>query len=534
MMATPLRLVIITLLFWFFLLTNVFADTTNINAENIASMCAEIPTADFSSLADASTHISSSTFETAKEEIPSHCNIEGYVSPSVGFVLRLPLNWNGKFFASGCGGFCGTTSHSLQYCKNALQKGYACIASDMGHKGSDGKWAFNNLQGEIDFGYRATHVVTLAGKAITEYYYGQSPDYAYFMGCSTGGRQGLIEAQRFPDDFDGIVSGMPPLHYAFNSMNLLWYGLAATDQQGSPTLDEPAIKRLHQAVISACDLDDGLKDGIIGHPTACDFDPQSLVCSGRENDQCLSQNEIKTVKKIYSGATTSSGEKLYFGAMPGSELNWLRTIFNFQEGASRLQKSRVEQFRYMFLWPDPGPVWQASDFDFDHDYKRLAMKEAFYNAANPDLRPFKAAGGKFILYQGWNDELAAPLASVDYYNTVEKTMGGRASTQDFFRLFMLPGANHCWGGDGAYAVDYLSYLEAWVERGEAPEKLMSAHIKPAGYADISPLTNPENILFTRPVYPYPIRAKYKGSGNGHKAENFVPINDSLNHIGNGR
>ena len=184
----------------------------------------------------------------------------------------------------------------------------------------------------------------------------------------------------------------------------------------------------------------------------------------------------------------------------------------------------------MFLWPDPGPSWQASDFDFDFDYKRLSMKEAFYSAANPDLRKFKTAGGKLILYQGWNDELAVPLSTVDYYNTVKKTMGGRLATQDFFRLFMLPGANHCRGGDGAYAVDYLRYLEAWVEEGKAPDKLTSAHIRDDAYTGLSFPSDSAKIEFTRPVYPFPIRAKYKGSGDFNDANNFVPAKDDIHPL----
>ena len=507
---------------------------------DLTAQCAALANADLSGVQDAPTQITQAGVVQASADNPAYCRAVGYVAPNVGFEIRLPSsNWNHKFLEVGCGGYCGKADISA--CDPALNKGYACIASDMGHqgRGDDAVWAYNNLQAELDYGFRATHVTALAGKAITGRFYSIAPAKSYYTGCSTGGRQGLVEAQRFPWDFDGIVAGAPAINLSATLLNILWASLAVEDKDGKPLFSQPDIQLLHNAALAKCDRDDGLKDGVISDPQACQFDPASLLCSTGGSSQCLSPEKVDAAKKIYSGPTTSTGKQIYpnaNGAMPGAELAFLS-----YEGGSPFSR---DFFRFLAFMPDPGPGWERRDFDFDRDYKRLGMVEALYGGTDPDLRRFKAAGGKLILYHGWADAGGGGIASlktVDYYETVEKTMGGRAATREFLRFFTMPGMGHCGGGAGANDFDYLGYLEDWVENDHAPDKMVGTHVDldtfvekfmqahpNATAADEDKwkaelrlfLQDPANRTFTRPVYPYPAYAQYKGKGDPNKAESF--------------
>jgi feruloyl esterase len=266
-----------------------------------------------------------------------------------------------------------------------------------------------------------------------------------------------------------------------------------------------------------------------------------LLCKSGENSGCLTQEKVDAIKKVYSGPTTSEGVKIYTGGpLPGSELNWISDIPGtaYVYGGDKVVPWSGEYFRYIGFMPAPGPGWNPQDFDFDRDYKRLRVAESLFGAAdNPDLRKFKAAGGKMILYQGGQDESDIPTDAVDYYETAEKTLGGRPSTQEFFRLFLIPGMNHCLGGAGAWAIDYVSYLEDWVERGQAPAVMIGSHLdmdefrhahpssEPNFAAEFEQFRNdPHNVKFTRPMYPYPVRARYQGNGDPNKAASFAPVN----------
>lgn len=487
-------------------------------AITMGEQCQALASTDFSGIPDAPTQVTEARVVEAAGDVPAYCRVEGYVIPQVGIEVWLPAsNWNGKFLKIGCGAFCGSTGPSLDWlCKGPLRKGYACIASDMGHRSSgfDGKWAFNNPQAEIDYGYRAAHVATLAGKTITEKYYSRAPARSYFLGCSTGGRQGLVEAQRFPWDFDGIVAGAPAMNLASIQMDYLWGTLAVSGGDGKPMFSVADLQGVHRAVLAECDEADGLKDGLLEDPRRCEFDPSRLVCRPGAKTECLSQVQVEALTKLYSGPPLRRGRIRTGGVMPGSELALDRSfILSFSQ----------DFFRYMAFLPDPGPKWQAQELDFDRDYERFGMMEALYGASNPDLRHFKAAGGKLILYHGWNDALISPLNTLDYYATAMNTLGGRAATQDFLRLFMIPGMNHCGEGEGAWAIDYLSYLEAWVEQGRAPEMMVSAHVKDTGLTDLRFPLDPAKVTFMRPVYPYPLWAKYKGAGDPNGIENFSPV-----------
>jgi len=487
-----------------------------------AADCRSLLSLDLSGIPDAPAQLMSSVPVPAGSGMPAHCVVRGYVNPNVGFEIKLPLSqWNGKFFHAGCGGYCGRAYDEKpekpifqRDCDIPVQKGYACITSDSGHKSGllDLNWAYNNTQALIDYAYRATHVATLAGKAIVKKFYQADPGYSYFMGCSGGGREGMVEAQRFPWDFDGVVVVAPSINITGNAMRLLWTSRALQDAAG-PVLKPEDLRLLYSAALSACDGDgdDGVVDGIIGDPSRCHFDPASVQCGRDRGRPCLSAGQVAAARTIYAGPRTSQGKPLFTGGnMPGSELGWLDT-----------RKLAGDIFRYSGFVPSPGPAWNSEQFDFDTDYKRFGMMESLMSATNPDLRQFKAKGGKLIAAQGWSDTAQVGMNIIDYYQTVQNTMGGRAQTEDFFRLFMLPGVGHCEGGAGADAVDYIAYLEKWVERGEAPAVMLSVRRK-AGAPLVFPLPS-DSISFSRPLYPYPARARYAGKGDANDAANFMAV-----------
>jgi hypothetical protein len=507
--------------------------------------CAGLMSVDFSGIQDAPVQLMSTTSIQTSARLPAYCRVQGYISPNIGFDLWLPTptHWNGKFFEYGSGGDGGSFPTDWPVCDNALRKGYACIVTDTGHKGSGGLWAVNNLQAYVDFAYRSTHLTAVAGKAITTQYYSKEPTQAYFEGCSTGGQEGLIEAQRFPWDFNGIIADAAWINDSDSSMHMVWGRRALTGKNGQPLMRRADVQRLHQAVLARCDMDDGVKDGIISNPLGCKFDPSELLCNPGQSNDCLSEEQVQAAKKVYSGPVNSRGEKLYPGGVAlGSELSWvdLGSDFISTDGLGSVSDWALLYFRYMTL-PPRGSHWEMSDYDFDRDPQRFASgtQESLLNAANPDLRKFKAAGGKLILVHGWQEVSSSPPANViDYYETVTRTMGGESPTRDFARLFVVPGMDHCGGNGGRaglspgpYVVDYLHYLEQWVERGEAPDEMIGAHPK-----DTSPETftsgllatfplDPATIAFTRPIYPYPAHAKYRGSGSPNDAANFAPLLD---------
>ncbi len=503
--------------------------------------CEALASVEFSTIADAPTQVTKAELFPGSGKTPPYCLVQGYVAPQIGFELRLPSsNWNGKFLEVGSGGWGGMSFPFL--CSGPLRKGYACIAADMGHRAGvvQGLWASNNLQAQVDFGYRATHVTALAGKAIVEAYYVSPPSKSMMLGCSTGGYQGMVEAQRFPWDFDGIIAISPDSgDEADLAMRILWHRQQVVDGDGKPTFGRGDLQLLHDAALAKCDMSDGVKDGIVGDPVSCTVDPRLLACKGGQKTACLNARQVDAAIKIYSGPVTATGERISTrGMFAGSELEW-----NHYD-----DEWALELFKYALFTPTPGPGWKITDFNFDQDYKRLGMG-ALYTDSNPDLRKFKTAGGKLIVAQGGIDTEEVPRAIVDYYQTVERTMGGRHATQDFFRLFIVPGMKHCTGGDGAFAIDYLTYLEEWVEHGQAPDSMIGAHVN-TGYflaqqvserrpSDVSeqdakaweralfelttlPMDPNIPVTFFRPVYPYPLYAKYRGSGSPSEAASFAP------------
>lgn len=492
------------------------------------SNCRMLAQADLAALQDAPTHITQARWIREHGSVPAYCRVRGHVEPHVGFEILLPgVAWNGKFIEIGCGGACGWIDPDA--CSDPLRRHYACIVSDAGHRSRGGgwKWTQGDLQAKVDYGYRGAHVTALAGKALTRLYYHQPPRESYFSGCSTGGRQAMVEAERFPWDFNGIIAGAPPLNFTANSLAQIWAALAATNAAGKAILTPAAVKWIHQAVLAQCDLDDGVRDGVVGNPTACDFDPGRLSCGPGRSKGCLTSAQVAAVRKIYAGPFAGTDSLSVGGYMPGSELQWIGADFSAVGGRGFLYAYDAGKFRYAAFFPDPPPGWQPSDLDFRAAYRRLGMMESLYSASNPDLRQFKRNGGRLLMYQGWNDPFEPPGGATEYYETVERVMGGRAATQDFYRLFMVPGMGHCALGAGPWAIDYLTYLERWVEESKAPDELVGWHVvlsrNPATQHDLRYPPPPGDATFSRPVYPYPLWAKYAGSGDPNSAASFVPV-----------
>ncbi|MES2496101.1 MAG: tannase/feruloyl esterase family alpha/beta hydrolase [Pseudomonadota bacterium] len=441
-------------------------------AQDSAMTCAALARTPLDLAAETTAHIMAAEMIDVADGRAAQCRVTGYVAPNTQFQMVLPADrWNGKFFYAGCTGSCGIAGGSVwtRECEYPVAKGYACIISDMGHRSTpaDGLWAWRNLEAKVDFAFRATHRTALAGKAIIAAFYGERPKHSYFMGCSTGGRQALLSAQRFPQDFDGIIAGAPVVSEAGTSMSFVWTLKSLARPDGSPIFDDRSLKRLHDGAVAALDRADGRRDGVIDDPRRA-FDPASLD---------LSDEQVAAARKVYAGPADSKGRPVYFGGgfLPGSEMGW--RSFLAIGGPAQATRSGTDTTR--FIQSDFGPGWDATAFDFDRDPDRLREYEIFYSASNPDLRAFRDAGGKLLIYHGWADARVAPLNSVDYYAAVARAMGGADETRGFARLVMVPGMEHCWGGDGPFAIDYIGVMEAWVERDEAPDRLRAAHRAPA-------------------------------------------------------
>ncbi len=469
----------------------------------------------FAQIVDAPTSVIRAEIIGAYSDVPEVCSLLGLVAPNIQFELRLPTTaWNGKLIHYGCGGACGVIYRPQL--EEPLSRGYAVVSSDMGHAGVPNNWWFRyaNLQGILDFSYRATHVVTLAAREIVDEFYGENARRRYFMGCSTGGVQGVIEAQRYPNDFHAILVGAPA--YSSGPAFGTWNRSANLDANGRGIMDPRKLPLVRKAVLAACDARDGTRDGILQDPRQCDWDPAALQCpQGAESATCLTTDEITVVRKLYAGPSTSSGQSLAYGlgGLPrGSEYEWGAFIGPRGERVDLELESGFGDGVYSPVAGNAG-----KPFDFDRDFQRGDVLGWARYGMNPDLRRFRDAGGKMILWHGWDDNEVAPGASVDYYETTTRTMGGDVATSDFFRLFMLPGVAHCRRGPGGDAVDFLSYLEDWDELGQPPEQIITHHLKvEQPYLGLPrpryPL-DPDAVEWTRPVYPYPDTAVWSGRGD---------------------
>ena len=463
----------------------------------------------------------------ASGDQPELCRVNGFIEPQVGFEVRMPVqDWNSKLLVTGCSNLCGILQ--IQGMEDGLARGSAAATTDMGHRTgdtADARWALNSPALEIDFGHRATHVTTLAAKEIVASYYGDPPEYAYFRGCSTGGRQGLVAAERYPEDFDGIIAGAP-FNQALSVPHMAWILAANAGPDGKPILTRPQFELLGKAALDVCDARDGAVDGVIGDPEACTFKPETLLCvapvAGEKSVQggpCLSPEQVAAARKIYAGPRTSSGQAWSSGGSPvGSELTWEKSLLAPTGKIPFFQFVVDNWSRYLAFEPDlPVPPATASGphlsaVNFDAGPAQFAATTAVAGF-RPELTRFRALGGRLLLYHGWADESLMPAHTLDYGRDAQQRQrvgqGGKEGgdgLSEFARLFMLPGMLHCGGGPGATEVDYLTALERWVEAGEAPESLLAYKVKDPVSTFLRqprfPLP-PGSVVDTRKVYPYP-------------------------------
>jgi feruloyl esterase len=454
----------------------------------------------------------------SQKNLPAFCRVAGAIAPSadsdIRFEVWLPAaGWNGKFLGVGNGGYAGSISFGGM--AEAIRSGYATASTDTGHTakgGVDASWALGHPEKVIDFGHRAIHEMTVKGKAITEAFYGAAPKKSYFSSCSNGGRQALMEAQRYPADYDGIIAGAPAndwVHLMTNAARIMH----ATQSPESyiPAAKLPAIQA---AALAACDRNDAVPDGVVENPGQCRFDPSALLCQGVENDQCLTAPQVQSLRAIYAGLRDGKGKQVYPGyalsgeAEPGG---WGAWITGPAPEKSALFAFSTNFFKYMVYGDED---WDYRKFDLARDLAAARKTAVHLSAVNPDLRAFQARGGKLILYHGWCDAAIPGQAAIDYYQSVVRKMGAKRAGQ-FVRLFMAPGVQHCGGGAGPNtfgqgsapkgdpAQSIAAAMLAWVEEGKAPEQIVAMR---KGR--------------TRPLCAYPKTARYKGSGSTDDAANF--------------
>jgi feruloyl esterase len=467
--------------------------------------CAALTELDLTRDADAPTAITGAKVVAATKDTAEYCSVTGYVAPQVQFELRLPTHgWNGRYFQIGCGGFCGFIN--IAGCGDMLSQGFAVAADNMGHVGDFLKaplWGIDPAA-RRDYGERGTHVTALAAKRIATAFYGARPAYSYFRGCSTGGREGLMEAQHHPEDFDGIVSGDPAWAGRLGAIANVWQAQKLFDKNNMPILDTAAIAVLHRATIAACDALDGVKDGIIADPRRCRFDPATLACTIAKTSDCLTHVQIAAAKAVYDGPRNRAGTLLYPGGMmAGSEAAW---------GGEDSWTLPAGSLQFLMFATNPSGTYDYHSFDFDRDLPKVRAQVALYDPVAPgeapDLSAFHARGGKLILYHGWADQGVSPLGTLDYYAQVSARLGGMAKVRDWARLFMVPGMFHCRGGDAPNSFDFMPSILAWVEHGVAPDGVVATQ-RDAGV-----------VKRTRPLFAYPAVAAYDGKGDVNAAASW--------------
>ncbi len=446
----------------------------------------------------------------ASDYLPEYCNVDGVISPAVGFEVRLPTDWNQKLYFVGDGGFAGYIEGDTS---NGLLRGYATASTDTGHEADslDASWALNNRPAEIDYGYRGVHVTVGVARTIIAAYYGQGPRLSYFDGCSNGGRQGLKEAQEYPGDFDGIADGAPALDFTGTlGLGANWNMQALHSTPDSSVLPVEKVPVIGAAVLASCDAVDGLVDGLIDDPRRCSFEPDILRCLGRDAPDCLTGRQLHALKQIYAGPTDSSGMQLFPGLPVGGEtVEWDIWLINTPDSTALAFTFQDQFLRYLaFKVDDPNFNWAT--FNFDTDPQRLQFMARILNATSPDLSGFRNAGGKLLLYQGWSDPIIPATRTIDYYQDVQRKLGlSLKKTKQFARLFLAPGMSHCGGGSGPFAFDYFTALEGWVEHGIAPDSMVAYHFDDDG-----------NVDRTRPLCAYPQVARYIGTGSIDDAASF--------------
>jgi feruloyl esterase len=441
--------------------------------------------------------------------LPAFCRVAGRIAPvpdsNIGFEVWLPLsNWNSKLVGVGNGSYSGEIWFPSMAAP--LAAGYMTASTDTGHAGSaiDTSFALGHPERVVDFGYRAVHQLVVKAKAIAVAFYGRPPRHAYWTGCSTGGRQGLMAAQRFPEDFDGIVAGAPAND--MTRLNAKRVSVAqAIHKTSGALLRAEKLPMLHRAVLAACDVLDGVDDDVIENPARCYFDPAALRCAGADAADCLTPAQVASAQTLYAPLISPASQLYRFpGVARGSELGW-------GDGLGMMVAEPLPQtvgfFRNLVFQK---PRWDYLSFDIDRDLSRADIAVGdIVNAVDPNLAPFFDRGGKLLQYHGWADPGIAPQNSIDYFESVRVAV----DDEDFdaaYRLFMVPGMDHCAGGAGPDRFDALSALDVWVERGEAPDKIIASRVNRATGA----------VERTRPLCPYPKVAAYFGEGSTDDAASF--------------
>ena len=462
------------------------------------------------------------------EAMPAFCRVQLVDKPSADSEIMteiwLPVRgWNGKLRAQGNGGFAGTIY--LKAMAETVRQGYATVGTDTGHVGAKGDFALGHPEKVKDFGWRGVHDMTVEAKAVIKAFYGKEQERAYFTSCSDGGREALMEAQRFPADYDGILAGAP----AYN-----WTGLLAGAAENQKWMTASAanylpatkIPALGAAVNKACDVQDGVKDGVINDPRSCKFDPATIVCKAGDAADCLLPGQAESVKRIYRGTGNDAGKVMFPGLMPGAEdgkEGWTRWITGDDKEAAMSFYSQGFFSNFIF----DNPAWTAKEFSFDRDYKLAVEKTAdALNSTDVNLAPFVSRGGKLVLYHGWNDPGIPALMTVDYYNGVVGKIG-QSSVDSAVRLYMVPGMQHCAGGPGATDFgqgmgargdatnDVFTALEQWTEKGSLPGVITAVKREGEGAA--------RKVVMARPLCPYPQVAKYDGKGDTKLASSFACV-----------
>lgn len=513
--------------------------------------CAALAGTDLTAIGGAGSRVTSAALATSRGV--AVCRVDGTLAPAVGFRVELPVStWTGRYMQTGCGGLCGNVSINVGVadgCPTVTAGGFVTASTDMGHTGNDGAFG-REAQPRADFAYRGVHVTGLAARALIRAYYGRDARWRYFDGCSDGGREALMEAQRYPTDFNGIIAGAAAMNFQVqNSLFHGWMAASNTGADGKPILLAPRLPILHRAVVAACDGDDGVRDGLVSAPALCRFDPATVRCrEGRDAAQCLTPAEVAVVRRFYDGPRDpQSGERLTAGQPQfGSELAWGGVYVPASADAPVFSRIIVEGAMGGLIFSDGQPS-RLADLRFTRaTFDRLRARHPLFDATNPDLSAFQRAGGKLIIFHGWADPHISPLNSIRYHEALRQVMGA-ARADGFERLYLVPGMNHCSGGEGPNQLDLVTPLMAWVEAGRAPDAVIARQAKdvatsaygqptgaggadggaargpektqgrPAGMMREAPYTGPDR---SRPVYPYPFISAYGGKGDVNDASSW--------------
>ena len=438
----------------------------------------------------------------AAEPLPAHCRVAATLAPSSDSQIEMELwlpteTWNGKFLAVGNGAWAGVISFDAM--ASGLRRGYATASNDTGHKGGSASFAVGHPEKLVDFGYRAMHEMAVHSKAIIQAFYRRGATLAYYQGCSTGGRQGMMAAQRFPEDFDAIIAGAPV--YNMVHLNVSQVAAQVAMLRNPASLVSNAKRDLFaNAVVAACDQNDGVKDGIVSEPLACTFDPAVLACKAGDAADCLTPAQVENARSAWAPVTTKNGTPVYPGRSPGFESGW-----RIPTPGAPLNPLFTEMVQFIAR---QGATWDPMTFDLEADLAAALKHAGFIEANDPNLAAFKARGGKLLLYHGWADPGPAPENTINYYDAVNRTMKG--GQQDWMRLFLMPGVGHCGGGVGPDQADFLGALERWREDGVAPAQIGAT--RSPGRGGQAPMS--------RPLCPHPQVARHAGSGRTDDAKNF--------------